>query len=349
MRPCYLVVLFWTHVRSVSFEEYIKKYDKAYNATEYVERAMLFAAKLEEIELHNQGSGDDYMMGINQFTDNKEEETQQLLGFDMGVWNTVTSMRPQPLRSILKDTPEEFDWRDQGMVTPVKNQGGCGSCWAFSGVGAIESNLLINNETETILSEQQYVDCSPNPQHCGGTGGCQGSTQPLLFDYAVQDGCRSGSDYSYTGMTGTCKDSSYPTVATIDGFDILPENCDEETLKSYLLTFGPISVSVYASKWFSYASGVLSYASCGSTIDHAVLLVGYGTDATYGDYWTIKNSWGTSWGEAGYIRISREDGYATDYDPSDGTGCDGGNLTVEVRGTCGIYYANSYPYGATLL
>ena len=202
--------------------------------------------------------------------------------------------------------------------------------------GCIESNLLINNQTETILSEQQYVDCMPNPDECGGTGGCQGATQPLLFEYATQEPNYpiASDDYVYTAHDGLCTEASKTAAASVAGFGILPENCADEVLKAYLLQAGPIAVSVDASHWSSYSKGVLSYASCGSDIDHAVLLVGYGTDPVYGDYWSIKNSWGVTWGEAGYIRISREDGLATDYTPQDGVACAGAPPTSEVLG-CG--------------
>ncbi len=110
-------------------------------------------------------------------------------------------------------------------------QGNCGSCWAFSGVGAIESNLLLDGQNETSLSEQLFVDCAPNPDSCGGSGGCAGATQPLLFEYAMTSGCASEEDYAYVASTGTCEVNAYNTVATIEGYGILPENCDEATLK----------------------------------------------------------------------------------------------------------------------
>lgn len=182
------------------------------------------------------------------------------------------------------------------MVSPVKNQGSCGSCWAFSGVGTIESNLLIEGFNLTSLSEQQFVDCTPNPSECGGSGGCSGATQPVMFDYAINAGARLEAEYAYTAKTGaSCNADSYAKVATIDGYGILPENCGEAVLKAYLLKLGPIAVSVDASNWGPYSSGVLPYSACGTDIDHAVLLVGFGTDPAFGDYWTIKNSWGASW------------------------------------------------------
>ena len=228
-------------------------------------------------------------------------------------------------------------------MSPVKNQGGCGSCWAFSGVGAIEASLLMNNQSAS-LSEQFYVDCAPNPTR-GGRGLLRQHARSSLC--AAADGAMSEDDYTYTAATGTCQEASYTSVASIEGYGIVPSNAGEAVLKSYLLKYGPIAVSVDASKWSSYAGGVFSYADCGTDIDHAVLLTGYGTDEALGmDYWSIKNSWGDSWGEDGDLH--RADGTATDTTPQDGTGCDGGPSEVEVRGTCGIYYANSFVYGAKL-
>ena len=291
-----------------------------------------------------------WQQGVTQFSDMTEEEFARYRGFDKHAWRKAAGGAEQGDLRPLLGMPSSFDWRDEGKVSPVKNQGSCGSCWAFSGVGAIEASLLINNQTNTSLSEQQYVDCAPNPDHCGGTGGCQGSTQPQLFAFAMTDGAMLESDYQYTAATGTCHEADYTAVASIDGYGIVPSNAGEAVLKSYLLKYGPIAVSVDASKWSGYGGGVFTYADCGTDIDHAVLLVGYGTDAESGlDYWTIKNSWGDSWGESGFIRISREDGFATDSTPQDGTGCDDGPDSVQVRGTCGIYYANSYVYGAKLV
>ena len=320
-------------------------------------RERLFTERTQLMHEHNT-NGKSWHMGHSPLLDMTEEEQKALRGFDGAAWNLKTkgvargkqAGQAAPVFSrkpASGQLPPSFDWRDHGMVTPVKNQGACGSCWAFSGVGTIEAALLINNQTETILSEQQFVDCVPNPNQCGGTGGCDGATQPLLFEYAQENGAELEDAYAYTAATGTCHEADYSKAATIEGWGVLPENCDNDMLMSYLLEFGPIAVSVDAEPWAYYGGGVMDFASCGSTIDHAVLLVGYGTDADSGaDYWTIKNSWGSTWGEEGYIRISREDGTATDYAPGDGVSCKGDPATAEVRGTCGILYANSYVFGA---
>lgn len=332
---------------TAQFNKFIAKFEKEYTPAEYKTRRELFAKRLAEVEAHN-AQGHSHTLAINHLSAHTEHELARLRGFDVSAHKAKLDKVPVELTERI-ETPDELDWRDEGKVTPVKNQGGCGSCWAFSGTGAIESALLMNNQTQTILSEQLYVDCAPNPDSCGGTGGCSGSIQPLLFEYAMSEGAVLEDDYAYTASTDTCKAALKTPVATIEGYEVLPENLSPEDMMQYLVTKGPLAVSVDASKWSFYSGGVFSYEQCGSDIDHAVMMVGYGTDPTYGDYWTIKNSWGSSWGEEGYIRISREDGNATDPTPQDGTGCADGPSEVTVRGTCGIYYANSYPYGAKLV
>lgn len=317
-----------------------------YTPAEYKERRSLFAQRLREVTEHN-AQGHSHTLSINHLSAHTEHELARLRGFDVSAHKSKLDKLPVELTERV-ELPDSLDWREEGKVTPVKNQGGCGSCWAFSGTGAIESALLMNNQTQTILSEQLYVDCAPNPDSCGGTGGCSGSIQPLLFEYALTEGAVLESDYAYTASTDTCKAALKKPVASIEGYEVLPENLSPEDMMQYLVTKGPLAVSVDASAWSFYSGGVLSYAQCGTDIDHAVMMVGYGTDPSYGDYWIIKNSWGSSWGEDGYIRISREDGNATDTTPQDGTGCADGPSEVTVRGTCGILYANSYPYGATL-
>merc|ERR1712166_865760 len=215
---------------------------------------------------------------------------------------------------------ESKDWREvDGVVTPVKDQGGCGSCWAFSAAETLESHLAIaTGEAAPKLSPQQIVDCSPNPDHCGGTGGCDGSTQPLAFDYTKTAGITTEADYSYTAQTGTCQTSKIKPAAYNSGY-----------------------------KFQFYGGGVLS--DCNDFVmDHAVQLTGYGTD---GDdmYWTVRNSWGSSWGESGYIRFKRygegAEPCGTDSNPADGDACYGNTTPRKYCGECGVLSASSFPTG----
>jgi cathepsin L len=237
-------------------------------------------------------------------------------------------------------------------VTPVKDQGSCGSCWAFSTTESIESNLYINTGVSKVLSPQDVVSCTPNPDHCGGTGGCNGAIAELGFKWVESNGIATESEWPYHAVTGTC--TNHTMTAIINGCVKLKENNYTDLLLA-VATIGPISVSVDASRWGTYKSGI--YSGCDSQptldIDHAVQLVGYGTQSGT-DYWIVRNSWGASWGEQGYIRLLRHsDGSdqwcKKDNTASDGSACDGDPQSITVCGECGIWYDNSYPYGARLL
>jgi len=254
----------------------------------------------------------------------------------------------KPAELDFTDVPDSKDWRDEdGVVSDVKDQGGCGSCWAFSAVETLESHLAIATGSSPKLSPQQIVSCSPNPQHCGGTGGCDGSTQPLAFDYTKTAGITTESSYPYRGSTGTCDSSKIKPVAYNDGYAQLTTNNYTE-LVTAAGTKGPIAISIAASgfKFQFYGGGVLS--NCNDYVmDHAVQLVGYGTDSGK-DYWLVRNSWG-SWGESGYIRMQRygegKEPCGTDRSPQDGDACEGDTDARTYCGECGILSASSYPTG----
>jgi len=199
------------------------------------------------------------------------------------------------------------------------------------------------------MSEQNVLDCTPNPHHCGGTGGCEGGTVELAYDQVKQNGIATEKAYPYlsgnTGRDYACK-NTIPKVANITGYVTIATNQQEPTMEA-LANIGPLAINVEAMPWMGYRSGV--FDGCNQKnpdIDHVVQLVGYGTDAAYGDYWLVRNSWGSGWGEGGYIRLKRESGAprcGIDTNPQDGTGCDGGPPTVTVCGTCGVLFDNIYP------
>jgi len=249
---------------------------------------------------------------------------------------------------------DSFDWRQKaGVVTEPKNQGGCGSCWAFSATETLESHYaLATGEAAPILSPQQITSCTPNPKKCGGTGGCSGATQPLAFNYTEHAGVTLETDYPYKGITGTCETGKIKPVVKNSGYVKLPEN-DYASLMSAVATKGPISISVAAGSfsWQLYGGGVYTggmFGSCGFVVDHAVQLVGYGSDSGK-MYWLVRNSWGGSWGEKGYIRIARfgdgKEPCGKDTKPSDGNACAGNTTQPTWCGLCGILSASSYPTG----
>jgi len=255
----------------------------------------------------------------------------------------------------LEDLPDSVDWRNNNppVITDVKDQGGCGSCWAFATTEEIEGAVAMAGKGLLVLSPQNVVDCTPNPQQCGGTGGCGGATAELGMGYVRDFGISLDSVYPYTAQTGTCQNATMAKAATIKSFVKLPEN-NYTALMVAIATQGPIAISVAAGAWNSYGGGVFICDSTQVDIDHAVQLVGYGTDPDQGPYWIVRNSWGGGWGESGYIRIQRHtDGDVSkwceiDPTPSDGSGCQGGPSQVTVCGSCGIWYDSSYPLGGAL-
>jgi len=338
-----------------TYEQYVVDFGKSWaTSAEYELHKQLFLTRQAEVIAHNNLLGVSWKKGINKFSDLTVGEFKMSLGHSSSMSRTMRSSMPvAPTSTIsLADLPASVDWREKKIVTPVKDQGGCGSCWAFAAVETIESTLIQATGKTTLLSSQNMVSCTPNPQHCGGTGGCAGATSELGYQYVVDKGIASEKDYPYRGVTGKC-DETKPKSAHIHSFFKLPEN-NYTALVTAVATIGPIAVSVDAEPWMSYSSGVFS--GCGLSridINHAVQLVGYGT-ASGKDYWIVRNSWGGFWGESGYIRILKHsDGdmkwCGPDPSPADGTGCDGGPPEVTVCGSCGIWYDSSYPLGASLV
>jgi len=240
--------------------------------------------------------------------------------------------------------PTAIDWAEMGATTAVKNQGHCGSCWAFAGTEALESDVFLETGQLLTLAPQAYVDCVENPQHCGGTGGCSGATCDLLFEHAVVSGACFETDYPYTANETTCK--NFTQRATIKSWVDVTSNNETALMEAVLMQ--PITISVAASDWSTYFGGVFGYSECGFDINHAVLLVGFGTDPDHGPYWKAQNSWGPDWGENGFIRLQRSSDCGIDTKPLDGTACPGGPPQVTVCGTCGMLYDSVYPIGGAV-
>lgn len=227
----------------------------------------------------------------------------------------------------------------------------CGGCWAFSAAETLESHLAIaSGKPAPKLSTQQLISCTPNPRKCGGTGGCEGATQPLAFNYTEVAGITTEDSYPFSGSTGTCDPTKIKPVATVSGFAMLPSN-DYTALVSAVATKGPIAISVAAGGlgWQLYGGGIMKQGPSNRdfVIDHAVQLVGYGEE--HGTlYWLVRNSWGT-WGEHGYIRIQRfgegKEPCGMDTQPQDGMACAGDTKPVQYCGLSGILSSSSYPTG----
>lgn len=335
---------------SYAFSDFATEFGKNYKSEEIAMRSALFEKELAIVRIHNGNPTKTYKKGINKFSDWTEAEKATRKGLNKGMrfaqYQGDVSAAPVDIDAL----PKSVDWRTKkpAVVTPVKDQGGCGSCWAFASTETVESAVAMATGQLFDLSPQQLVSCVPNPDECGGTGGCSGATEPLAFAYVAQNGMTTEKSYPYQGSTGTCSYKSKSAVVGIANYTHLPTN-DYASLLKAVATVGPVAVSVDAS-WFSYESGVFS-GDCGTSVDHAVQLVGYGTDSDSGlDYWTIRNSWGGSWGESGYIRLKRfgagKEPCGTDSSPLDGNGCKGGPKTIPVCGECAVMSDSSYPTGA---
>ena len=395
----------------LSFEDYLLKFDKEYECPdEFFKRMVIYEENLEIIRAHNSQranglSNSNYTMGVNHLTDRRLPE-ELPLGFEKALhpaWNSqpqemkVVSTTQRMLRakedSVLSDKlsslslPKEMDWRTQGhVITPVKNQGMCGSCWAFAATSALESHLAIATNKLFVLSVQELVSCTPNPNWCGGQGGCQGSTSELAYEYIAQNGMVDEWSFSYQSFHGdniTCslaeqeKDETdeansdhlsalQGAVAGISGFSNLPANQYDTLLRTVGLV-GPVAVAVAASGWGLYQGGVYDDdKEEHPDLNHLVVVEGYGTDQETGqDYWLVRNSWGPLWGEDGYIRLKRVDPATLedpesicrmDITPKDGNACartdDGKEIDpdpVKVCGTSGVLFDPVIPAGARLL
>jgi cathepsin L len=256
---------------------------------------------------------------MNAYADMTNTEFNRVMnGFNA----TRQAQRSQNRRTFTFDPslelPDTVDWRKEGYVTPIKDQGQCGSCWAFSATGALEGQTFAKTKTLPSLSEQNLVDCSKKQ----GNMGCNGGLMDYAFEYIkVNNGIDTESSYPYEAVDNTCRFKAADVGATDTGFvDITSK--DENALQQAVATVGPISVAIDAShsSFQLYKRGVYHEARCSQTqLDHGVLAVGYGVEGSK-DYWLVKNSWGTSWGDQGYIMMTRNK-----------------------NNQCGIATASSYP------
>lgn len=296
------------------FLQWRQQYNKHYETpAELRHRFNVFKDNMKFIENFNK-EPHTFTVGANQFADlTLAEFVSTYLHPARNVNDTVAFVPSEP-------TTDTVDWRTKGAVTPVKDQGQCGSCWSFSATGSMEGQKVVAGGQLISLSEQQLVDCS----RAYGNMGCNGGTQDAAFKYAIANGMEKETDYTYHATDGTCKYDKTKVVTHITGYHDTTRGSEADLVKA--IDGQPVSVDIDASheSFQLYKSGIYYEPRCSSTmLDHAVLAVGYGTESD-GDYYIVKNSWGLTWGEQGYILMSRNK-----------------------NNNCGIATSPSYPTGAS--
>lgn len=281
------------------FIKFSSLFGKSYGTKEEYEfRQSLFKNTLAFIRSENVKSENAFTVGINKFADWTPQEYKRLLGY-----KPIRGAKNYPVAEVDANVsiPASIDWRTEGAVNLVKDQGQCGSCWAFSAVSGLESRYKIAHGTLYSLSEQQLVDCC----NYGGSMGCNGGDEDQALDYVRDKGIMSEANYPYTAQDGNCAyNSNKLTPVKNTGHTLVKAN-SALALRTALAA-GPTMVAIEADTavFQFYSGGILNSKSCGTDLDHAVIAVGYGVDATKGDYYIVRNSWGPTWGLKGYVNIA---------------------------------------------
>lgn len=297
-------------IEQAEFLQFVQKFGKNYKNIEEAEnRRKVFEDNLMHIKEVN-AQGLDWVLGVNDFTDlTPEEFSEKLLG-EVETEQTDTQEFHTNLR-----IPISVDWRAKGVVTPIMNQGSCSCGYAFASVGALESAWALNGHKLTMLSVQQALDCS------SGNKGCTSGTANNCFTYMQASGLTNATIYPYSGSSGRCNKTAAAIVVAKSSKYISVTSSSSDALLS-AIALQPIAVGVDANTaiWQSYAGGTVTSTTCGTTINHFVLAVGYAT-ADPVPYYIVKNSWGPAWGKDGFMQIAVANG----------------------AGICGIQVSPSYP------
>merc|ERR1711865_992560 len=302
---------------AVLFRKWMSEHAKAFGAAEQDYRFEVFKKNTDFILAHNNDPVQTFKVGHNQFSDMSNNEFSHTMMGSFKNPNFGNTGNAKMAATGVKG-PDAVDWRTKNAVSAVKNQGQCGSCWAFSTSGAVEGASAISTGKLVTLSEQQLVDCSTD------NNGCNGGLMDNAFDYLTKNNLCTEADYPYKAKAGTCDQKTCVTSADSRGVashvDVPKSN---EAALAEAVAKGPVSIAIEADQqaFQFYKSGVFSKA-CGTQLDHGVLIVGYGSEND-ANYWIVKNSWGATWGDAGFIKLAKD--------------------VASPDGTCGLAMQPSYP------
>jgi cathepsin L len=292
----------------MAFTKFMRTYEKSYSHAEFRARYQIFKANMDLIDSQNARGG--AVFAMNELGDLSPEEFTK-------IYTTNMKKNPQRFVAVLPTSgvPASINWANQGAVTPIKNQGQCGSCWSFSSTGSLEGINFITNKNLLSFSEEQLCDCSDSY----GNEGCDGGLMDYAFQYTNANGIELESTYPYTAGNGTTGNCQYNAAqvkftnkggASGSGYTDVTQNSEDQLQAA--VAQQPVSVAIEADQscFQFYSSGVLtaSNCDCGTQLDHGVLAVGYDTDPNQGPYWIVKNSWGASWGASGYVWLQRGSG-----------------------------------------
>jgi C1A family cysteine protease len=286
------------------FTRFIETHKPAYETKDFFAKYNTFKNNLDTILVHNANPSKTFTMGVTKFADltAAEFQAQQTLKPIAGALHE----RAARATKLNYKIPASVDWRTVGeTVGPVQDQGQCGSCWAFATSAAAESALVQAGGKFTKFSEQQLVDCAG----AEGNHGCNGGLMTLGYQYYAKSGIYETEHYGpYTARDGTCKATASEAdipASRFKDFTVVPQGAEALTAASAAHVVA-VALDASSSAFQFYTSGVVTASSCTKNLNHAVLLVGYGTDSSSNlDYYTIRNSWGTGWGDQGYVKIQR--------------------------------------------
>jgi len=291
------------------FHQFVKKYHRKYeSAAEESSRFEIFKQNLKNIKALNERDQGNPMHGVNKFADISPEEFQASYLMNKGQFSRPKPNHKKEFRNLVTDVPGSFDWRSKNAVTPTKDQGMCGSCWAFSATEAIESQWFLAGNNLTSLSPQQIVDCDQGR----GDEGCNGGDTVTAYQYVMAaGGMETDNSYPYVGVNDPCSFQKSLVVAKITNWTYVTTTNDENEMMVKLYNLGPLSICVDASSWQYYVGGIIEHfcPSSPDDLDHCVMITGYGyrEDWLFRNIsiWNIRNSWGSDWGYDGYLYVER--------------------------------------------